>query len=155
MVEVGQKAPEFSLPDQNGKIVSLSDFQGAPLAVYFYPRDNTPGCTREACSFRDNWDSLTREGIAVVGISGDSVESHAGFSKKLSLPFPILSDPDLKVIKAYGAYGEKNMYGKRIEGILRTTFVLDELGVVIKVYKRPKSAIHGEEVLLALKQHRS
>lgn len=153
MIEKGQKVPDFTLPNQDGDMVSLSDFRGKPVAVYFYPKDNTPGCTREACSFRDNWSSLEAAGVAVVGISGDPVEKHRAFSRKLGLPFPILSDPELKVIRAYEAYGAKNMYGKRIEGILRTTYVLDADGTVIKVFKRPKSAIHAEEVLVALKNH--
>ncbi len=150
MIEPGQKAPTFSLPDQAGTVHTLDQFSGGPLVVYFYPKDDTPGCTKEACSFRDNWQALVDAGISVVGISADSVESHAAFAGKFSLPFPLLSDPEMEVIKAYGAYGEKNMYGKKFEGILRTTFLIDSDGVVTRVFKRPKSAIHAEEVLTAL-----
>ncbi len=150
MIETGQKAPDFILPDQNGERHQLSTHYGNPIVVYFYPKDDTPGCTKEACSFRDNWDALKGAGVTVFGISADSVESHKSFAEKHSLPFPLLSDPEMAVIKEWGAFGMKNMYGKKFESILRYTFVIDENGVVKKVFKRPKNDIHAEEVLGAL-----
>lgn len=150
MVETGQTAPDFELPDQHGRTHRLSDHRGAPVVVYFYPKDDTPGCTKEACSFRDNWDTLAARGITVFGISADDVASHRSFAEKHQLPFPILADPDMETIQAYGAWGIKNMYGKKFESILRYTFLIDADGVVTKVFKRPRTEIHAEEVLNAL-----
>mgnify|MGYP002875576398 CR=1 FL=1 len=150
MIEAGQTAPDFALPDQHGAIHRLSDHRGSPAVVYFYPKDDTPGCTKEACSFRDNWQALQDAGIAVFGISADDVESHRSFADKHNLPFPILSDPEMNTIQAYGAWGMKNMYGKKFESILRYTFVIDGDGTVIKVFKRPRTEIHAEEVLVAV-----
>ena len=150
MIETGQKAPDFILPDQYGERHQLSKHYGKPIVVYFYPKDDSPGCTKEACSFRDNWDALKEAGVTVFGISADSVESHKSFAEKFQLPFSILSDPEMGVIKEWGAFGMKNMYGKKFESILRYTFVIDEAGVVKKVFKRPKNEIHAEEVLAAL-----
>ena len=153
MIEVGQNAPEFTLPDQNGALVSLSQYRGNPVALYFYPKDNTPGCTREACSFRNNWSALEAEKFSVLGVSADPISAHLKFHAKLNLPFPLLSDPEMTVIRIYNAFGEKNMYGKRVSGILRTTFLIGADGTIIRIFKRPKSAIHAEEILVALKRH--
>jgi peroxiredoxin Q/BCP len=150
MIEPGQQAPDFTLTDQHGAKHTLSGYRGDPVVVYFYPKDDTPGCTKEACSFRDNWDALRHANVTVFGISADDVASHAAFATKYNLPFPILADPTMDVIRAWGAWGTKNMYGKLSEGIMRYTYVLDAEGVVTKVFKRPKTDIHAEEVLAAL-----
>ncbi len=150
MIEHGQQAPDFTLPDQKGEHHRLSDHRGKAVVVYFYPRDDTPGCTKEACSFRDHRQALYDAGVTVFGISGDSVESHRDFAEKHNLSFPILSDPTLETIKAYGAWGVKNLYGKKSEGILRYTFLIDRDGAVAKVFKRPKTDIHAREVLESL-----
>ena len=147
MLEVGTAAPDFTLKNQQGEDVSLSDFRGQKVVVYFYPKDNTPGCTKEACSIRDNYSDLQVKGAVVLGISADSVKSHAGFSQKYELPFHLLSDPEQSVIKAYGAWGEKKMMGKTYEGILRSTFVIDEQGSISKVFNKVKTAEHGSELL--------
>ncbi|HKK65442.1 MAG TPA: thioredoxin-dependent thiol peroxidase [Clostridia bacterium] len=147
MLEVGTAAPDFTLKNQQGEDVSLSDFRGQKVVVYFYPKDNTPGCTKEACSIRDNYSDLQVKGAVVLGISADSVKSHAGFSQKYELPFHLLSDPEKSVIKAYGAWGEKKMMGKTYEGILRSTFVIDEQGSISKVFNKVKTAEHGSELL--------
>ncbi|MBU1577996.1 MAG: peroxiredoxin, partial [Bacteroidetes bacterium] len=115
MLQQGEQAPDFSAQDQNGNMVSLSDFKGKKLVLYFYPKDNTPGCTKEACNLRDNYADLLEKGFAIVGISPDAEASHKKFAEKFALPFPLLADTELKIIKAYGAWGEKNMYGKKYE----------------------------------------
>lgn len=150
MIEVGQEAPDFRLQNQNGEEVQLHALRGKPVVVYFYPKDDTPGCTKEACSFRDNWAALQEQGITVLGVSADDVASHKAFASKHNLPFGLLADTDKAVMKAWGAYGMKNMYGKKVEGIFRYTYVLDADGVVTKLFKRPKTDIHAEEVLAAL-----
>ena len=147
MVEEGTIMEDFSLQDSEGKDVSLSDFSGKKVVVYFYPKDNTPGCTREACSFRDNYDAILERGAVVLGISADSVKSHGNFKKKYDLPFILLSDPDKTVLKRFGAWGEKKMYGKSYEGILRSTFILDENRKVLKVFPKVSPADHGTEIL--------
>ena len=147
MVEKGTIMEDFSLQDSEGKDVSLSDFSGKKVVVYFYPKDNTPGCTREACSFRDNYDAILERGAVVLGISADSVKSHGNFKKKYDLPFILLSDPDKTVLKRFGAWGEKKMYGKSYEGILRSTFILDENRKVLKVFPKVSPADHGTEIL--------
>ena len=147
MLEVGQKAPGFTLPDQDGKEVSLSDFAGKRVIVYFYPKDDTPGCTKEACSIRDNYPAMTEKDATVLGISADSVASHKKFQEKHSLPFTLLSDPDREVIKAYGAWGTKKMYGKEYEGIMRYTYLIGADGNVEQAFKKVKSAQHGTELL--------
>lgn len=148
MIENGQKAPDFTAHDQHGNSVSLSDFNGKKLVIYFYPKDDTPGCTKEACNLRDNYDQLLNEGYAVIGVSPDSAASHMKFVEKYNLPFQLLSDTDLKITKDYGAWGEKNMYGKKYEGLLRTTFVIDESGVVQTVIKKVKTDDHATQILL-------
>ena len=150
MIEVGQEAPDFRLLDQNGTEVRLHALRGKPVVVYFYPKDDSPGCTTEACSFRDNWSTLQEHGVTVLGISADDVASHKTFATKYDLPFSLLADTDTSVMKAWGAYGIKNMYGKKVTGIFRYTYVLDAQGVVIKLFKRPKTNIHAEEVLAVL-----
>jgi peroxiredoxin Q/BCP len=143
MVLEGQKAPVFKAKDQNGNTVSLSDFKGKKVAIFFYPQDDTPTCTQQAC----NLTLLKKNGIAVVGISPDDVEKHAKYQSKYDLPFTLLADPKHKIIESYGVWGEKNMYGKKYMGLLRTTFIIEEKGVVIKVIKKPKVKMHAEEII--------
>jgi peroxiredoxin Q/BCP len=150
-VEEGKKAPAFRLRDADGNLVTLADFAGRDLILYFYPKDDTPGCTKEACGFRDAWKQLQKRGVAVVGVSPDSPESHQKFAKKYRLPFPLLSDPDKKVMAAYGAWGEKVMYGKKTMGVIRSTVWIGPDGKVRKHWKRvPKAEAHPEQVLAAL-----
>jgi peroxiredoxin Q/BCP len=151
MIAQGQKAPEFSLPDETGNITSLSDFKGKKVIVYFYPKDNTPGCTKEACSFRDAFDEFLEAGAAVLGVSADDAASHTNFRKRYGLPFHLLSDKDHTVAEAYGAWGEKNLYGRKSMGIIRSTFVVDENVMIQKVFPKVKPEGHAEEVLQALK----
>lgn len=150
MIDVGQPAPAFTLPAQDGAQVSLAGLKGKPVVLYFYPKDDTPGCTKEACSFRDNWEALQAKGVVVLGVSPDTETSHQRFADKYKLPFPLLADEGHKIAEAYGAWGEKNMYGKKITGILRTTFLIGPDGVVKHVWKKPKTDIHAEEVLTKL-----
>ena len=150
MVTEGTQIDNFTLEDNDGNPVSLKDFAGKKVVIYFYPKDDTPGCTKEACGFRDNYDAILAKGAVVIGISADSVKSHSGFKKKYDLPFYLLSDPAKTVIQLFGAWGEKSMYGKTYEGILRSTFILDEAGKVIKVYAKVKPQEHAEEILKEL-----
>jgi len=148
----GAKAPDFTLESAEGRKVSLSDFTGKDVVVYFYPKDDTPGCTKEACGFRDLWNDLQRAGVVVLGISGDAPASHQQFIAKYTLPFPLLSDPDRKVMTAWGAYGEKMNYGKKIMGVIRSTVWIGPDGVVKKHWKRvPDAATHPEKVLRAVR----
>ena len=147
MLAEGTQAPDFTLTDDQGNEVSLSDFAGKKVVIYFYPKDNTPGCTKEACSFRDNYEDILAKGAVVLGVSADSTKSHQNFKTKYELPFYLLSDPEQEMIKAYGAWGEKQMYGKTYEGILRSTVIVDEEGNVAKVFAKVKPAEHGTEVL--------
>lgn len=150
MLSVGRKAPELDLVSTAGGTARLSDFAGKKVVLYFYPRDNTPGCTQEACDFRDNLSQLAGRGAVVLGVSKDSLASHHGFQEKYSLPFALLSDPDNRVAKAYGAYGEKSMYGRKIMGTLRSTFVIDEQGRVQAVWSPVKVPGHVEQVLAVI-----
>ncbi len=150
MLTAGMKAPDFTLKNEEGREISLKDFKGKKVVVYFYPKDNTPGCTKEACSLRDSYDAILEKGAVVIGISADSEKSHENFKSKFGLPFFLLSDPEKKVIKAFGAWGGKSMMGKKYEGILRSTFVIDGSGVVVKVFDKVKTTVHGEEVLSVL-----
>ncbi len=150
MIEEGKKAPAFSLPASTGAKVSLKDFAGKRLVLYFYPKDDTPGCTTEAKDFQAAAKKLEKLGAVVVGISKDSVEKHCKFSAKYGLAFPLLSDPEGKVIEKYGAWGEKNMYGKKSMGIQRSTFLIDATGKVAKVWKRVSVDGHDQQVLEAL-----
>ena len=149
-VREGKKAPGFALPDQSGKKVKLSDFAGKKVVLYFYPKDDTPGCTTEACGFREAHDRITAKNAVVLGVSPDPAKSHVAFIAKFGLPFTLLSDADHKVAEAYGAWGEKNMYGKTTMGILRSTILIDEGGRILKVFRKVKPADHPEEVLAAL-----
>jgi thioredoxin-dependent peroxiredoxin len=151
-IEEGQPAPEFTLKDDRGEDVSLSDFRGRPVVLYFYPQDDTPGCTREACAFRDRRADLQQRGAAVLGVSPDDVASHAAFRDKHSLSFPLLADPGHRVAEAFGAWREKNLYGKKSLGIQRSTFLIDGEGNVRKAWKRVSVDGHDEEVLRALEK---
>ncbi len=146
-MNIGEKAIPFSLQDAEGKTVSLSDFSGKKIVIYFYPKDDTPGCTKEACAFRDVYDDILARNGVVIGISADSVASHEKFSKKYGLPFHLLSDPERKVIQAYGAWGEKKMYGKSSMGIIRSTVVVDEEGRILKIFPKVKPEEHAGEIL--------
>ena len=147
MLEPGNKMPEFSAPDQNGNIVSSSDLTGKKTVIYFYPKASTPGCTAEACSLRDSYERFLAKGFNVIGISRDSVKAQNNFSVKNSLPFPLLSDPDASIIKAFGAWGEKKLYGKTYEGILRKTFIFDENGVLSEIIEKVDTKHHAEQIL--------
>jgi thioredoxin-dependent peroxiredoxin len=147
MLEAGMRAPEFTLKDAQGKTVKLSDFIGTKVVLYFYPKDDTPGCTTQACGFRDLHESFQTQGAVVLGVSPDGDLSHQKFIEKFQLPFVLLSDPDHVVATSYGAYGEKNMYGKITVGIIRKTFILDAQHTIHKAYHRVKTAGHAEQVL--------
>lgn len=150
MLEAGTKAPAFSLLSDDGKKVSLKDFAGKKVVLYFYPRDMTPGCTKEACSFSENASPLKKAGAVVLGVSADSFESHKKFKEKYGLNFPLLSDPDKEVIQKYDVWQEKNMYGKKSMGIVRTTYIIDENGKISHVFPRVKVEGHTEAVLKKL-----
>jgi peroxiredoxin Q/BCP len=150
MIAEGKKAPAFTLASSEGGEVSLADLKGKKVVLYFYPKDDTPGCTREACEFRDSQAALKRKGVVVLGVSADSLESHGKFAKKHKLNFPLLSDPDKGVAKAYGAWGEKTLYGRKFMGMIRSTFVIDGSGVVRRVFPRVKVDGHAEQVLEAV-----
>ena len=150
MLSEGDLAPDFTLESDQGETVSLSDFRGRKVVLYFYPKDNTPGCTKEACSFRDGHEQFLAKGAVVIGVSPDSIESHTKFRVKFTLPFHLLSDPEHTVAEAYGAWGEKKMFGKTYMGILRSTFVIDEEAVLLKVFRKVKVAQHAEDVLEVL-----
>ena len=147
MLEKGTKAPEFSLPDENVEIRNLSDYKGKKLILYFYPRDNTPGCTKQACGFANLYPQFSEKDVEIIGISKDSVASHKKFKEKYSLPFTILSDTELKTIQAYDVWKEKKLYGKTSMGIVRTTYLIDENGVIIKAMDKVKAAENPEEML--------
>jgi bacterioferritin comigratory protein len=147
MLEKGTKAPEFSLPDENGEIRNLSDYKGKKLILYFYPRDNTPGCTKQACGFANLYPQFSEKDVEIIGISKDSVASHKKFKEKYSLPFTILSDTELQIIQAYDVWKEKKLYGKTSMGIVRTTYLIDENGVIIKAMDKVKAAENPEEML--------
>jgi peroxiredoxin Q/BCP len=147
MPETGKKAPDFTLSDQDGKKRKLSDYRGKPVVLYFYPKDNTPGCTKEACSFRDNFNDFQGKGIEVLGVSIDDEKSHTKFREKYSLPFTLLADPDKKVVEKYGVWVEKNMYGKKKWGTARKTFLIDEEGKIKHIFNKVKTDIHAQEVL--------
>jgi peroxiredoxin Q/BCP len=142
----GTPAPQFEGTDQNGNSVKLSSFLGKKVVLYFYTKDNTPGCTAEACSLRDNYEELLKQGFAVLGVSPDSVSSHGKFAAKYELPFPLIADPEKKILTAYGAYGEKTMYGKKVTGVIRTTFIIDEDGIIEKVIKKVDTKAHAPQI---------
>ena len=150
MLEIGMKAPAFTLKDKNENDVSLSDYLGKKVVLYFYPRDNTPGCTRQACAFAGAYKQFEAKGVEVIGISKDSVASHVKFAEKYSLPFILLADPELEVIKAYGVWQEKKMYGKVSFGVVRTTFIIDENGIIERVMPKVKPDTNATEILANL-----
>ena len=150
MLEVGMKAPQFTLQDTNGSFVSLSDFLGKKVVLYFYPKDNTPGCTRQACAFAQNYAAFQERGVEVIGVSKDSVASHGKFAEKYNLPFVLLSDPELQAIEPYGVWQEKKQCGKVSMGVVRTTFVIDEQGNIERVMPKVKPDTNAEEILAAL-----
>ena len=148
-----KQAPDFSLPSTEGKHISLSDFKGKKnVVLYFYPKDDTPGCTKEACDFRDGTKEFAKNDAVILGVSADSVKSHDAFLMKFKLPFPLLSDEGKEMIKKYGVWKEKNMYGKKYMGIERTTFVIDKAGAIRKIFPKVKVDGHSEEILKALEQ---
>lgn len=142
----GMKAPMFEGIDQDGRTIKLSDFPGKKVVLYFYPKDNTSGCTAEACNLRDNHEMLLRKGFAVVGVSMDSEKSHKGFSSKYSLPFPLIADTSRKILNDYGVYREKKLYGKSFLGIVRTTFLIDEKGIIEKIISKVDTKNHSEQI---------
>ncbi|MEN8194815.1 MAG: thioredoxin-dependent thiol peroxidase [Bacteroidota bacterium] len=147
MLEEGKKAPQFTLPDSDGNKISLKDFIGQKVVLYFYPKDNTSGCTKEACDFRDSVSSFNKLKVAVLGISKDSQSSHIKFRDKYDLNFPLLSDVDTKVIQKYGVWKEKSMYGRKYMGVERSTFLIDEKGKIVKVYRKVKVTGHVDQII--------
>ena len=155
MLEIGTKAPDFELPDQNGEVHKLSDYLGKKIILYFYPKDNTPGCTRQACAFAAANAELEEAGVVVIGISKDSVASHQKFVQKQNLPFILLSDPEIQTIEAYGVWQEKKLYGKVSMGVVRTTYLIDEQGMIEKVMPKVKPDTNAAEILEYLKQSKA
>ena len=147
MLEAGTKAPDFTLTDKDGRDVSLSDLRGSKVVLYFYPKDNTPGCTRQACAFAGAYREFQKRGVEVIGISRDGIASHIKFAEKYDLPFVLLSDPDLDAIGAYGVWQEKKLYGKVSFGVVRTTFIIDENGVIAKIMPKVKPDTNAQEIL--------
>ncbi len=145
-LKTGDSAPDFSAPDQNGNMVSLEDFKGKKLVLYFYPKDNTPGCTSEACDLRDNYESFMAKGYEVLGVSPDSQKSHQKFIEKYDIPFRLLSDVDKKILEAYGAWGEKKMYGKAYMGVLRKTFIISEEGSIENIIEKVDTKNHSKQI---------
>ena len=152
MLETGTKAPEFTLPDKDGNPVSLSDFLGKKVVLYFYPKDNTPGCTKQACAFAVSYEGFKAKNVAVIGVSKDSVASHQKFAAKYDLPFLLLSDPELQAIQAYGVWQEKKLYGKVSMGVVRSTYLIDEQGVIARVMPKVKPDTNAADILAALEQ---
>ena len=150
MLEIGMKAPDFSLPDKDGNTVRLSDFQGKKVVLYFYPKDNTPGCTRQACAFAASYEQFKAQDATVIGISKDSVASHLKFAQKYDLPFILLSDPELQAIQAYGVWQGKKLYGKVSMGVVRTTYIINEQGIIEKVMPKVKPDTNAAEILAYL-----
>jgi peroxiredoxin Q/BCP len=150
-LKIGDKAPDFSGKDQNGKTIQLSDYSGKKIAIYFYPKDNTPGCTVQACNLRDNDTALTKAGIQIIGVSADSSASHTKFIDKFSLPFPLIADEDKTIIQQFGVWGPKKFMGKEYDGIHRTTFVMDENHTIVGIIEKPKTKEHAEEILALIK----
>ncbi len=147
MLEIGTKAPEFSLPDQNGEIRNLADYRGQKVVLYFYPKDMTSGCTKQACGFGEMYPQFREKGAVVLGVSKDSVASHKKFEEKYGLPFTLFADPDLEVIKAYDVWKEKKLYGKTSMGVVRTTYLIDEEGVIVKAFDKVKAAENPAQML--------
>jgi thioredoxin-dependent peroxiredoxin len=151
-LKVGQKAPDFTLANDGGRKVKLADFKGKKVVLYFYPKDDTPGCTTEACNFRDGLDDIAKQGAVVLGVSADSVESHRKFKNKLDLNFALLADPEKKTLERYGVWKEKSMYGRKYMGIERTTFIIDGQGKISHIFPKVKVGDHYDEVLEALEE---
>lgn len=151
-IKSGIGAPEFSLPDENNRVHRLSDFRGRPVVLYFYPKDDTPGCTTEACGFRDDYGAYINADLVVLGVSPDTTQSHSKFKQKYSLPFPLLADAGHKVCDMYGVWGPKKLMGREYEGVLRTTFLIDPNGRIVKVFENVRPAEHSAEVLEAAKK---
>ena len=147
MLAIGTQAPSFSLPDQNGQMHTLEEYRGKKVVLYFYPKDNTPGCTKQACAFGELYPQFTEKGAVVLGVSKDSVASHKKFEEKYGLPFTILSDEGLEAIKAYDVWQEKNMYGKKTMGVVRTTYLIDENGVIVRAFSRVKAEENPQQML--------
>jgi peroxiredoxin Q/BCP len=150
-LNIGDKAPDFNGVDQNGNSIKLSDFQKTKLILYFYPKDNTPGCNAEACNFRDNYQMWLSKGYAVIGVSPDKEATHQKFIAKFELPFPLISDTEKVIIKAYGAWGPKKLYGREYEGLLRSTFVINEEGIIDQIFMKVKTKDHTNQILETLK----
>lgn len=146
----GDKAPSFSGADQNGKKISLSAYKGKKLVLYFYPKDDTPGCTSEACNLRDNYSLLRRKGFEIVGISPDDETSHKKFEKKFYLPFTLIADTSHQILEKYGVWGKKKMFNNEYMGVIRTTFIIDEKGVIRKIFYKPNTKAHAEEIIAAM-----
>jgi thioredoxin-dependent peroxiredoxin len=151
VIEVGTPAPQFSLQDQDGETVTLADLQGSPVVLYFYPKDDTPGCTTQACAIRDQWAEFEEAGAVVLGVSPDDVDSHARFAAKHDLPHRLLADPERTVIDTYGAWGKKSMYGKEYEGVIRSTVLVDPAGEVAAVWPKIQPKQHADKVLAAIR----
>lgn len=149
-LKIGSKAPDFKLPDENGKLHKLSDYKGKKVVLYFYPADDTPGCTQEACNFRDDYLKYKTAGAVILGVSPDDEQSHEKFKAKFSLPFPLLADVGHKVCDQYGVWGEKSMFGKKYMGVIRSTFLIDAEGKIAEIYKKVSVPKHSENVLKAL-----
>ena len=150
MLEIGIKAPDFTLLNQDGESVTLSQYLGKKIILYFYPKDNTPGCTKQACGFAQLYPDFHEKGAVILGVSKDSVKSHKKFQEKYQLPFTLLSDPELQVIQAYDVWKEKNMYGKKVMGVVRTTYLINEEGIIEKAYTKVKAAQNPEDMLEVL-----
>jgi peroxiredoxin Q/BCP len=150
-IRPGIPAPDFDLLDDAGQLRRLSAFRGRPIVLYFYPADDTPGCTKEACNFRDDYSAYEKAGVTILGVSPDSVESHQKFKRKYTLTFPLLADPDHRICSAYGVWGPKQFMGREYEGVLRTTFIIDASGNINRVFEKVRPAEHSAEVLAALK----
>jgi thioredoxin-dependent peroxiredoxin len=151
VLKEGENAPAFSGRDQNGNKISLADFKGKKVVLYFYPEDDTPTCTIQACNLRDNYTLLTKKGFAVVGVSPDEEVKHKKFEAKFNLPFTLIADSTHKILEKYGVWDQKQMFGHQYMGVLRTTFVIDEKGVIVKIFLRPKNKAHAQEILAAVK----
>lgn len=147
MIKIGDRMPDFEVVDQNGNVVSSKDLIGKKTVVYFYPKDNTSGCTAEACNLRDNYDALQAQGYNIVGVSRDSAASHSRFAAKHGLPFTLLADTDTQMLKSFGAWGEKKMYGKTVEGTLRRTFIFDENGILVRIIEKVDTKDHASQIL--------
>jgi len=150
LLSVGDLAPDFTLPDQDGRERTLSDYRGSPVVLYFYPKDHTSGCTKEACGFRDDYSAYQEAGVTILGVSPDSAKTHTNFIAKHDLPFTLLADTEREVLKLYGAWGLKKMYGREYEGVLRTTYLIGADGKILKVYEKVKPAAHSAEILADL-----